>query len=142
MTTEEQSNIEVAKAGYAAFARGDIAGVIAMLDENVEWSMPGGPALPSSGIKKGVEGVLRFFTVVNETWAFEAFEPREYIASGDRVCASGYYRVRARKTGRVAESEWVMMWRVRNGKCVQLQEYTDTAVLGAALVGSTAGAVG
>jgi|SRR5579883_1845269 ketosteroid isomerase-like protein len=137
MTTEQQ-NIEVAKAGYAAFGRGDMAGIVALLDENVEWNMPGKGVLPTGGIRKGPAEILQFFATVAQTWEFEIFEPREYVASGDRVCAIGYYRARSRKTGRVAESDWVMVWRIRGGKCVHLQEYTDTAALGAVVAGAAA----
>ena len=33
--------------------------------------------------ERGHAGVLEFFQAVNECWEFEAFEPREFIASGE-----------------------------------------------------------
>jgi len=139
MTREEQ-NIQTAQAGYAAFLCGDIPAILALCDERVEWIMPGAGAIPTAGIKKGHSGVLDFFGAVAATWQFEVFEPREYVASGDRVVVLGHYRARSRKTGRVVGSDWAMAWRFRDGKCLRLQEFTDTAVLAAALDESAASA--
>ncbi|NJO35889.1 MAG: hypothetical protein HC869_25215, partial [Rhodospirillales bacterium] len=36
-----QQNIELAKAGYAAFGRGDIPGLLSLLDAGIEWKTPG-----------------------------------------------------------------------------------------------------
>jgi ketosteroid isomerase-like protein len=135
-----EQNIEAAKAGYAAFGRGDMQGVLASLDENVEWITPEMPGMPASGTRHGHAAVLDFFRVVNECWEFEAFEPREFIASGDLLAVQGWYRARGRKTNIVAESPWVMVWRFRDGKCTHFQEYTDTAVLTKALTGQAAAA--
>jgi ketosteroid isomerase-like protein len=135
-----EQNIQSAQAGYAAFQRGNIAGILAQLDESIEWITPAMPGMPGSGVKHGHAGVLEFFQAVSECWDFQAFEPREYIASGDLVAVQGSYRATARKTGMQAESPWVMVWRFRNGKCVQFQEYTDTAVLSRALTALAVGA--
>ena len=135
-----EQNIQTAKAGYAAFLRGDIPGILALLDESIEWVTPEVAGMPGSGTKRGHSGVVEFFQAVKEVWDFEAFEPRDYIASGDLVAAVGYYRAKARKTGAVAEASWVMVWRFRAGKCVHFQEYTDTAALARALTAQAAGA--
>ncbi len=124
-----EQNIETAKAGYAAFLRGDVPAIIGLLGEDIEWITPVLPGVPGSGVKKGHAGVLQFFQSVGETWEFEAFEPRDFIANDDMLAVRGYYRVKARKTGKPAESEWVMVWRFRNGKCIQFQEFNDTAKL-------------
>ena len=136
MTPED--NIKIAQKAYADFSRGDIAGVLAALDEQIEWKTPESVGMPASGTQKGKDGVAGFFKSVGETWDFQAFEPREFIASGDVLAVEGYYRAKARKTGMVAESPWVMVWRFRNGKCIHFQEYTDSAVLERALTGRIA----
>lgn len=136
----EEQNIQAAKTGYAAFGRGDIPGILAQLDEQIEWVTPEMAGMPGSGTKHGHAGVLEFFQAVVECWDFQAFEPRQFIASGDLVAVVGYYRAVARQTGLVAESDWVMVWRFRDGKCVHFQEYTDTAALSGALTGRAAAA--
>ena len=130
-----EQNIQTAKAGYAAFGRGDVQGILAQLDEGIEWITPQLPEMPGSGTQHGHAGVLQFFKSVMDNWDFEAFEPREFIASGDLLAVQGHYRAKARKTGVVMDSDWVMVWQFRNGKCIRFQEYTDTAKLAGALTG-------
>ena len=135
-----EQNIAAAKAGYDAFGRGDMPGVLAVLDEQITWVTPEVPEMAGSGTKHGHAGVLEFFQSVRDTWEFHAFEPREFIASGDLLAVQGYYRVTSRATGAGAESDWVMVWRFRNGKCVHFQEYTHTAALAGALQARASGA--
>jgi ketosteroid isomerase-like protein len=42
MTPEE--NVKIAQNAYAAFLRGDIAGVLGMLDDNIEWNIRTAPS--------------------------------------------------------------------------------------------------
>jgi len=135
-----EQNIKAAQSGYAAFGRRDIQGILALLDEHIEWVTPELPGVPASGAKRGHEAVAEFFRSLEKHWEFEAFEQREFIASGDLLAVQGYYRVKSRQTGLVAESPWVMVWRFHNGKCVHFQEYTDTAALAKALTGQAVAA--
>ncbi len=121
-------NIEIAKKAYADFSRGDVAAILEGLDENVEWITPG-QGLPTCGVRHGKAEVAEFFRLVAATWKFHAFEPREFISSGDALAVRGHYDATAIATGRRAAGDWVMTWRIRNGKVTQFQEYTDTAAL-------------
>ena len=127
-----QANIDIAKSSYAAFGRGDIPAILAVLDPNVEWTTPG-KGVPTEGTRRGPAEVARFFETVGSTWTFTAFEPREYVASGDTVVAIGSYAATARATGKPMTSDWVMVWKFRNGKLAYFREYTDTQALAAAV---------
>lgn len=136
-----EQNIQTVQAAYAAFVRGDMQTLISTLDENIEWVTPEIDGIPETGTKHGHAGAREFFQSVNAIWEFEIFEPREFIASGDRVAVQGHYRMKSRQTGLVGQSDWVMVFRFRDGKCVHYQEYTDTAALRQAATGArTAGA--
>jgi ketosteroid isomerase-like protein len=134
MSTEQ--NIQIAAKGYADFSRGDIPAVLAALDENVEWITPD-IGMPPGGTYKGRAGVGQFFQQVNETWDFKSFEPRDYIASGDQVAVVGAYTALSRKTGRTVSCDWVMVWKIKDGKVIHFQEYTDSAALRDVLTLST-----
>ena len=127
-----QANIEIAKNCYAAFGRGDIASILAVLSENIEWTTPG-EGIPSAGTRRSVAEVARFFEIVAATWDFTALEPREYIASGDTVVTIGSYTAIARATGKQVSSEWVMVWKMRDGKVTYFREFTDTQALAASV---------
>jgi ketosteroid isomerase-like protein len=121
------ANIQLVQKGYADFLKGDVAGVLAVLDENVEWSIPG--ELPDSGTHRGKAAVAKFFQTVAEIWTFQVFNPREYVASGDKVVAIGDYAATSNATGKAVAAEWVMVWTIRNGRVVAFREYTDTLAL-------------
>jgi len=131
MTPEE--NVKIAQKAYADFLRGDIAAVLGVLDDNIEWKTPEMVEMPNTGTSRGRDQVAGFFKSVGETWDFQAFEPKEYIASGDQVIVRGSYRPRSRKTGSTVSVEWTMAWRFRDGKITHFQEYTDSAALRDAL---------
>jgi len=133
-----QENIQVAQKGYADFSRGDIAALLTSLDENIQWTNPGDGAVFTAGTRHGRAAVAEFFQTVNQVWEFESFEPREFVAQGDTVVAIGHYDVRGKQTGRRASSDWVMVWKFRDGKVTHFQEYTDTLVLWHALEASAA----
>ena len=128
-----ETNIQIAKKAYADFQRGDIASILAALDDNIEWTTPAIPELPGSGKVKGKSGVAGFFKTVGEAWEFQAFEPKEFIASGDQLVVRGSYTPRSRQTGHIVSVEWAMAWRFKDGKVTQFQEYTDSAALRNAL---------
>lgn len=125
---QEQQNTSKVQEMYAAFGRGDIKAILNQIDDDCVWEAEGSANTPTAGRYCGRAGVADFFKRVAATWEMEAFEPREYIAQGDNVIALGHYRWRARVTGRIAESDWAMLFTLRNGKLVRFREYTDTLV--------------
>lgn len=127
----ETENTQLVKDAYAAFGRGDVPGVLALLDDNVEWHGVIGTegVLPHAGLKQGRAAVGEFFRVLGETAEFHTFEPREFIAQGDQVAVVGHYSGRAKSTGKNWDSGWVMIFTIRNGRIVRFREYTDSRQL-------------
>ena len=132
----EQGNVQVIQAAYAAFEREDIQSILDSLSERVEWIGP--EVEPVAGTYRGKDEVAGFFRKANEIAEFSSFEPREYVAQGDRVIALGSYRAKARSTGRFYECDWAMAFTVEDGKITEFQEFTDTATIAAALAGASA----
>jgi ketosteroid isomerase-like protein len=120
-----QENLQVVRDGYAAFGRGDIQGLLALFAEDIEWISPG-EGLPLAGTYRGRAAVAGFFQKLSETVQFTAFEPREFVADGDRVLVVGWNSAIVRATNRKLEAHWVMAFTVRNGKVTNFREYTDT----------------
>ena len=127
-----QANIEIAKNCYDAFGRGDIPALLAALAKDVEWITPG-DGIPTEGARRGPAEVGEFFEVVGSTWSFNSFEPREFIASGDTLVVVGRYAGLAKATGKPVASDWVMVWKIRDGKVTYFREFTDTLALANAL---------
>jgi|SRR5215471_10077270 len=128
----EQANIEKVQEAYGAFARGDIAGLLATLTEDVVWKMPGEPGIPFAGTRHGQSGAGEFFRLLNVTDEVLQFEPREFFAKGDKVVVLGLYRARARATGKIIDNEWVHVFTLQDGKISGWEEFCDTAAIASA----------
>jgi ketosteroid isomerase-like protein len=137
---QEAQNTKVVQEAYAAFGRGDVQGILDRLTDDVIWKGVYGAAayVPTSGERRGKEAVATFFKQVAETMKFSRFEPKEFIAAGDKVVALGSYSGTT-SIGKSFESEFSMVFTLRNGKVSHFQEFTDSAAINAAY--AVAGAV-
>jgi ketosteroid isomerase-like protein len=67
---------------------------------------------------------------------FQKFEPQEYIAQRDRVVVLGQSEETLKANGRVVKPDWVMVFRLRDGKIADYQYLDDTAAWVAAIRGN------
>jgi len=125
---QETHNTNVVQDAYAAFLRGDAAGVLAVVDARVVWKPTTGASaeVPTAGVRHGHAEVATFFQQVAEHITFSRFEPQSYVAQGDRVVALGHYTGRTSAGGHF-DSDFVMIFTVRDGRIVEFQEFLDVA---------------
>lgn len=136
----EQENVQIVQETFAAFKRGDIASVLNMLTDDVEWWVNGPPeVIPYVGARHGQEQVAQFFATLGETVEFTEFEPEEFIAQADKVVSTGRDRQRVKKTGRTAENTWAMVFTLRDGKIAGFRSYEDSAAVATAFTAATDG---
>jgi ketosteroid isomerase-like protein len=121
-----QENVRVVQEMFAAFGRGDVAGVLDRLSDDIEWRIAGPSELPYAGIHRGRNEVARFFETFGRVAEFEVFEPQEYFAKEDKVVVLGHERQRVKTTGQVVETEWAMVFVVREGRITRFHNYVDT----------------
>ena len=136
----QTENIKVVQDAYDAFARGDVQGILDVLDASIVWKgvYGAGPHVPISGERRGKAQVGEFFKQVAENVRFSRFEPKEFIATGDTVVALGHYTATT-PIGKAFDSDFAMVFRLHNGKVTEFQEFTDSASVNAAYaVGVTA----
>jgi ketosteroid isomerase-like protein len=134
----EQNNLGVVRMGYDAFGRGDIEGLLSLLDDNIEWKTPGPSDVPSAGTRRGRPAVGEFFKSLNETFEILDFQPKEFVAQGDHVIVLGSDTARVRATGKTLDFQWAHCFVVRNGKIVNFTEYGDMSQVVAELKGAAA----
>jgi uncharacterized protein len=109
----ERENTELVQQGYQHFKNGDIQGLLGLLSEDVEWTQFEIEGVPFSGTRRGPERVGEFFSQVFDTEEPLHFEPREFVAQGDKVVALGDYAWRVKSTGREYETDFVHVFTVR-----------------------------
>ncbi len=127
----EVQNTQSVKDAYAAFGRGDVDAILALVDEGIEWEGVKGAegVAPQAGLRRGKAAVGGFFQLVGSTLDFQAFEPKEFVAQGDAVVAIGSYKTTVKATKRQTVSDWTMVFNFRNGKIVRFREFTDSAAV-------------
>jgi ketosteroid isomerase-like protein len=124
----EATNVELLKSMYGAFARGEVATVLAAMDDKIEWNEAEGNPYhlghPFIGPAAVVEGV--FARVLNDVEGFE-IHPERFVADGDTVVMLGrYWAAKAHATGKPIDVQAVHVWEFKDGKALRFQQYVDT----------------
>lgn len=122
----EQTNTQLVQETYARFKAGDIQSVLNVLTEDVLWELPDMANVPFAGTWRGRQQVGTFFRRLAESQEVIAFEPKEFIAQGDKVVVLGHFRMRVRATARDSRAEWVHVWTIEDGKFSHVREYVDS----------------
>jgi ketosteroid isomerase-like protein len=129
----EQENLQVVHHAYAAFGQGDVAGVLAVLAEDVRWSTPGSPnVVPYAGSRTGHGQVAGYFEAFGRAVEVTEFEPQRFFAQEDMVVVLGHYAFRVKGTGKTVDTDWVHAFTLRDRKIVAFRGYEDSAAVAAA----------
>ena len=121
------ANVELVRGVYAAFAKGDIMGVLSRMSPGIVWNeaenfpyADGNPYVGPEAVARGV-----FSRCVGE-WEGFGVVPGEILDAGDTVVVLGRYVGTFKATGRSQNTQMVHVWRVAGGKLVAFQQYADT----------------
>ncbi|MBL8215453.1 MAG: nuclear transport factor 2 family protein [Bryobacterales bacterium] len=125
MTTTTTS-LELIQDLYAAFGRGDTGYILEHLSDDCRWVSPG-EGLPNAGVFEGKAGAAQFFERLAASEDITRFEVREFFVNGDSVVALGHEECRSKLTGRTAQTNFAMLFRVREGKVTNFEGFFDTA---------------
>lgn len=134
-------NLDVVRASYAAFARGDLDEALAAFHPDVEWTHPDGmDDYGLGGAKKGLDEVRAHMARARTVFAEIRPEPRDFVESGDRVVAIGVHHMRGAHSGVAGTVPFVHTWQLREGRATHFRDYHDTAAVRRVLQPVPAGA--
>jgi len=132
MTTTTASHTTTVAAMYEAFGRGDLAGILSHLSENVEWDVTEEPWTPhAAGVpwlmpRRGHGQVAEFFEIVG-AWSYERFEVLDMLVSDAQVAAEIRLTADLPNGNRIDEVV-IHMWTFGpDGKVIALRRMLDTA---------------
>jgi ketosteroid isomerase-like protein len=129
------TNLETAQQAYAAFGKGDLAGILATLDPDIVWENPGPTTLAYFGAHRGHAAVAKdVFGFLAENLQFDVFEPREFLQSADKVVVLLHMEARVARTGERLVQEVVHVFSFQGGKVVRFQDFQDSYKLAQALL--------
>ena len=124
----EQQNVHTIQEIYSAFGRGDVSAILAKLTDDVAWILHLDPIVPWSGDYSGKDRVPMFFENIFNSVAVESFEPMDYIAEGDVVVSLGTFGCRSNATGKIGNTRWVFIWRLKDGKVSSYEQFHDVRI--------------
>lgn len=121
------SFVPVAARSYEAFARGDMAAVLADMHADIEWHQAQG--LAHGGVYQGIDEVRRnvFEPLDRDWWEEFVVTPQEFIDAGPDVVVLGRYRGTARETGKTLDVPFVHVWTFDDGRATRFRQFLDTA---------------
>ncbi|MEP7242721.1 MAG: nuclear transport factor 2 family protein [Gammaproteobacteria bacterium] len=125
-------DLKVIETLYAAFEKGDVEAIVALMDDSVEWVAPGPAIIPFAGTFKGKEGIRRFFTMAVERLEVRDQKVTGFLSKRGLVAALGFEDMLVKSTGKTYRSNWVHLYTLRHGKIVKFEEFVDTAAQAAA----------
>ena len=126
------SNEEIIRAHYAASDRGDLEGMLAPLAPDPRWTEMAG--FPYAGTYVGPDEVRRgVFERIAADWDGYTAAITELVDGGDTIVGLGTYSGTHKASGRSFEARVAHVWRLRDGRVVAFEQFTDTARVADAL---------
>jgi uncharacterized protein len=104
-----EDTLATVKRFFSFYQKGDVAGLKSVLHPDIEWIVPG--RHPLSGTKKGMDEVIAYYRLLQR--ANFRSEVRFLEAQGEY--AVDYHRGWAQAGAQQLETDWVMVYNVRNG---------------------------
>jgi len=116
-----ESNAEILRAGYEAFAQGDVPAVLAVFSEDIVWNVPGRNAL--SGEYTGHDGVGEFFQALGErsNGTFK-LDVQDILDNGEDTVVVLATET-AERNGAQLNSSAVHVWRLQDGKATSFKAF-------------------
>lgn len=130
--------VEVVQALFAAFGRGDLPGMLALISDDVDWA---GDKLdadtPTHVHRRGKAEVPKFFEAVAKEQDFARFEPQRFLCDGNDVAVLVREEFTFRRSGRKVDFNAVHYFTLDgSGRISRYRSYYDTARYAAAFRGT------
>lgn len=121
-------NIKTIENVYDAFGRGDVAAILDVVTDDVDWATETtSTAAPWYGPHRGKDAVADFFTEFGTTMDVEEFTPVAYAATDTDVLTVVRFTARNRANGRSATMDLHHWFVFRDGKIAFYRGTEDTA---------------
>jgi len=119
-----QQDINLARRGYEALARGDMEAVLELIDPDVEVEIhTGRPDLPETDTLRGHAGFLENLRLLDEVFEDVEVTPEEFIEVGEELVVPIYTAGRGRASGIPVENRVTHIWTIRAGKATRFRVF-------------------
>jgi ketosteroid isomerase-like protein len=129
--------VEVIQSLFAAFGRGDLPGMLALIADDVDWGGDKVDAdIPTHVNRRGKAEVPKFFEAVATEQDFARFEPLHFLCDGNEVAALVREEFTFRRSGKKVDFTAVHHFTVdAAGRVARYRSYYDSSRYAAAFRG-------
>jgi ketosteroid isomerase-like protein len=118
-----QKNVELIRAGYEAWNRGDFDAVVELADSDFEWVAP--PDLVGARGGRGRDDFVSYLRSFSEVWDDFRCEPLEFWSAGDTVLVLVRETGRGKLSGARVHHHLVHVWTFRDGQAVRMEGHVE-----------------
>jgi len=127
-------NIKIIEQVYDAFGRGDVAAILDVVTDDVNWGAETTSTVaPWYGVRHGKDGVAQFFADYGSAMEVQEFGPISIAANDNDVLTVVRLRATSRATGRSVAMDLHHVFTFRDGRIAYYRGTEDTAQTEAAL---------
>ena len=120
---------------FAAYRKKDAGPMIALLADDVSYNSVASPKdFPFAGPCFGRDAFVENLALIAEHYELEKYDTLGMVAEGDLVAVHSDAAFRHRAAGKLASVEKIDLFRLRDGKIVEFNEFFDTLTARAASV--------
>lgn len=131
-----EENVRLVRSLYEGFGRGDVPGVLATMDPQIEWNEAENFVYADRNPYVGPAAILEgVFARLGSEWDGFTATSEELLDAGDTVVSTGRYGGVYKRTGGRVHAQFVHVFRVREGKIVKFQQYVDTLQMAKVVAG-------
>jgi len=120
---------ELVRAFYAAVARADVPGVVALLHPDLHWTEAEGFPYYSGTWRHPQDVVDKLLVPLMRDWDNFSAVADDLIAKDDRVVCLGTYAGVNKATGKAMRATFAHVWQVADDKLARFDMYTDTLLV-------------
>jgi ketosteroid isomerase-like protein len=120
-----EENVEVVRRLYELFERRDLdAAIPELADPDIELRVP--PLYPDiPDVFRGLEGIERWLSIVDDVWSVWRFEPERYFDAGSTVVVFTLLIAEQVSSGIHLEREVGHLWTVHGGRATSIRVYLN-----------------
>ncbi|MDI1299587.1 nuclear transport factor 2 family protein [Methylotenera sp.] len=122
------TNLDIIRSTYEGVSEENGKNLLAALDPYVKWTEAAG--FPYAGTYTGPDEIMaNVFQRLATEWIDYKAQVHTYLADGDQVSAFGVYSGTYRKTGKSMSATFAHLYKLRDSKIIQMEQYVDSAIV-------------
>ena len=122
-------NLQIVKEVYRLFGEKNISVLLSHFDKDIEFVRPGNADIPFAGTFKGIDGLVKMFTMIAQSIRLKTFVPEKFFVSENMVVVLGSDTAEVIATGRSYTATWVQAFTLKDSKIIHVQAYFDTLTI-------------